>query len=265
MDIRSVSFENGGDAIITDTLRKCTNLTSVTLHECFLHDTHMVQIVEAIRGHHALRDIQLSSNCIGLRGCQAIGTLLQGPNCQLHSLDLSGNLLTVVDTSVSIYAYAAVPFPRVEEIFITSLCNKSSINSTYYSNHILTNLKLPGGPEDPEDPSLTGLTLSSLLKLNKGRNKSHVAIRKILEFQPNIFSDMQPFFADWILDDEQSLKALPYVIDVLNKAKAARAWSMIGQHQNIKRKKLSAIYEFARTMPLMFVTDINVTYIVQVH
>lgn len=250
LDIQHVSIiENGADTLIIDTLKNCTNLMSIALHHCLIHEEQMVQIVEVISGHHALRYLQLNANGIGLRSCQAIGALLRGPNCQLHSLDLSGNPLTR-DRSDTY-----VPFSSIGDIFITTLCDKSSINNTYLSNHMIIKLDLL-------DVYQRGDTLTSLLTMNKGRNKSHVAIRKILEHHPNIFSNMQPFFADWILDDEQSLKALPYVIDWLNKA--AKAWSMIGQHQNIKRKKLSAIYEFARTMPLLFVTDINVTYIVQV-
>ena len=99
--------------------------------------------------------------------------------------------------------------------------------------------------------------------MNMGRNKSHVAIRKILEHHPNILADMNPFFADWIFDDEQSLKALPHVINWLNKA--AKAVKSPGHYyKNIQQKKLSAIYQFARAMPLMFVTNIDVKYIVQV-
>ena len=253
------------DALIIDTLRNCTNLMSIAIQHCYIHDTHMVQIVEAISGHHALRDLQLNSNYIGVRGCQAISTLLQEPSFNLRSLDLSENLLSVVDTSVSLQSQVHVPFSNVEEIFIKSLCDKSSINSTYLSNHAITNLILP----DFDDPTIYRHTLTSLLRMNMGRNKSHVAIRKILENHSNILADMNPFFADWIFDDEQSLKALPHVINWLNEAAEALLplYSPTGkiskQYSNIKRKKLSAIYQFARAMPLMFVTNIDVIYIVQ--
>lgn len=218
----------------------------------------MVQIVEVISGNQ-LRYLQLNENGIGLRSCQAIGALLQDPNCNLRSLDLSGNALTA-DRGVGFGDDTYVPFSIIEDIFIASLCDKSSINRTYLSNHMLTNLDLL-------DVYQRGDTLTSLLRMNKSSNKSHVAIRKILKFQPNVFRNMQPFFADWISDDEQSLKALPYVIDWLNKAARITAQpspDMIYQFKNIKLKKLSAIYEFAHTMLVMFVTDINVIYIVQV-
>jgi len=261
LDIQHVSIiENGAVALFVDTLRNCTNLMSIAIQHCYIHEEQMVQIVEVISGHHVLRDLQLNANAIGLRGCQAIGTLLQDPNCNLRSLDLSGNAITA-DRGVGFGDDTYVPFSIIEDIFITSLCDKSSINRTYLSNHMLTNLDLL-------DVYQRGDTLTSLLRMNKSSNKSHVAIRKILKFQPNVFSDMQPFFADWISDDdEQSLKALPYIIDWLNKAARITAQSspdMIYQYKNIKLKKLSAIYEFARTMPVMFVTDIDVTYIVQV-
>ena len=249
LDIRNVSFENGGDATITDTLSNCTNLTSIKIHRCLLRDKHVVRIVEAIRGHHALKDLRLDSNIIGLYGYHCIGTLLQDPNCHLRSLDLSTPYTFVLE------------FSRIQEIFIRALCNKSSINSTYLSSHTLAILKLPNGPDN--------LILSSLLRMNEGRNKSYIAIRKILEHHPNILADMQPFFADWILDDEQSLKALPLVIDWLNEAVKALLLlqsprgKQSKHYSNIERKKLSAIYQFARAMPLMFVTNIDVTYIVQ--
>ena len=259
LDIQHASIvENGAVALIVDTLRNCTNLMSIAIQHCYIHEEQMVQIVEVISGNQ-LRYLQLNENGIGLRSCQAIGALLQDPNCNLRSLDLSGNALTA-DRGVGFGDDTYVPFSIIEDIFIASLCDKSSINRTYLSNHMLTNLDLL-------DVYQRGDTLTSLLRMNKSSNKSHVAIRKILKFQPNVFRNMQPFFADWISDDEQSLKALPYVIDWLNKAARITAQpspDMIYQFKNIKLKKLSAIYEFAHTMLVMFVTDINVIYIVQV-
>ena len=56
--------------------------------------------------------------------------------------------------------------------------------------------------------------------MNRDANKRHVAIRKILRYHPNI--DMEPFF-EWDLEEEeegeQTLKALPFVIDWFERAK----------------------------------------------
>ena len=71
----------------------------------------------------------------------------------------------------------------VDNDFSSVLCNTSSINSIYSSNHTLEALTLPR--------NIALRTLKLLLNWNKGtNNKSHVAIRKILKCHPNI--DMEP-------------------------------------------------------------------------
>ena len=75
-------------------------------------------------------------------------------------------------------------------------------------------------------------------------------MKKILKHHPNI--DMEPHF-DWDADeDEQNLKALPYVIAWFDKARAAVA-DDDDESYNIEEKKLSAIFQFAKSMPLLFV------------
>ena len=104
-------------------------------------------------------------------------------------------------------------------------------------------------------------TLATVLDLNKGTNKSHVAIKKILKYHPNI--DMEPLF-EWDADGEQSLKALPYVIDWFKRAKEAVAdEDMLADNEDeddedddydycVDERKLSAIFQFAKAMPLFF-------------
>ena len=103
----------------------------------------------------------------------------------------------------------------------------------------------------PHERSFTGTNLASLLQLNMGPNKSHVAIKKILKYHPNI--DMEPLF-DWDMEggDERNLKALPYVIAWFEKAEEAVADEEESSY-NIEGRKLSAIYQFAQAMPLLFV------------
>ena len=96
------------------------------------------------------------------------------------------------------------------------------------------------------------------------RNKSYVAVKKILKYN-NL--DMAQLY-DWDSEDEYSLKALPFVINWFEKAREAvrppqtRKERRIeshpekedpGRRYNIDERKLSAIYQFARDMPLMFV------------
>ena len=76
---------------------------------------------------------------------------------------------------------------------------------------------------------------------------------------------MGPLFV-WDLEEEQTLKALPYVIDWFMKAEVAVADEDIStdddsilfsddegdEDYRIEEKKLSAILQFAKAMPLLF-------------
>ena len=92
-------------------------------------------------------------------------------------------------------------------------------------------------------PGLEIGQLESLLELNRNTNK------------PNI--DMEPLF-EWGVeeDGEQTLKALPYVIDWFKKADEVIAdvspYQRLVDGHNVDRKRLNAINQFARAMPLLF-------------
>ena len=76
-----------------------------------------------------------------------------------------------------------------------------------------------------------------------------MAIRKILHYHPNI--DMEPMF-EWDAEGDQTLKALPYVVDWFDRAGVA-VTDVRGERNNVEERKLSAMFQFALTMPLLFV------------
>ena len=96
-----------------------------------------------------------------------------------------------------------------------------------------------------------------------------MTIKKILKYHPNI--DMGPFF-EWGRDaeGEQTLKALPYVIDWFDRAEEdvadeeedSRSSSDESNNEedeyNTEERKLSAIFQFAKSMPLLFVRTSNI-------
>ena len=124
----------------------------------------------------------------------------------------------------------------VEDAFDNLLENKSSINSTYASNHT------------PEQYGLPWVSLGMMDNCHP--NKSHVAIKKILNCHPNI--DMRPMF-NWDSEGERNLKALPYVISRFAKAEEAVSDDNGGDNYHMHSRKLSAIYQFARAMPLLVI------------
>ena len=256
--IQSAVLNNGGCNVITETLRWCTNLKSINLALNSIIDEQLLPIVDAIRGgcDTSLENLHFSFNRIGNAGCHALVTLLDHTNFNLQSLDLESNQIgnegaTAIanslfnNTKIQTLDLQINPFdPSAVGIFCTVLCNTSSVNDTYHSNHTLGTLHL-----SDEQKGQYADHLASLLDLNTYTNKSHVAIKKILKCHPNI--DMEPLF-EWDAEGEQTLKALPFVIDWFERAEEAVAGVEEREDYHVEEKKLSAIFQFAKAMPLFF-------------
>ena len=65
---------------------------------------------------------------------------------------------------------------------------------------------------------------------------------------------MEPFF-EWNMegDSQRDLKALPYVVAWYDRAQEAVADTEECESYNIDARKLTAMYQFAQAMPLLFV------------
>ena len=251
--IIEANLQSGGDRVIGDTLRSCRNLQKVCLNFCNITDEQLLPIVDAVRGHgiSMLEELYLYENNIGNAGCEAIATVLIDPNCKIQHLSLGRNAIdnegaTTIANSLTnnnklqqLYLHNNPIDQSAQDVFSRVLGNVSNINSLYASNHTLENLVF-----DQE----RGQQLESLLELNTHTNKSHVAFKKILKYQPNI--DMEPLF-EWDAEGEQTLKALPYVIDWFERARVAIR-NDVEEEYNIEERKLSSIVQFAKAMPLLF-------------
>ena len=266
LSIHNADLQNGGDRLVATTLRRCSNLKHIDLYRSNITDEQLWPMVDAIRGHRSLKVLNFCGNRIGNTGCGLLSRLLQNSNCNLHTLILDDNSIgndgaaalansLSNNTKLKKLSLSGNPFDlSVKDIFDKLLCNTSSINNIHSSNHTLTKLVL----ELFELPSRINQRLESLLQLNKGANKSHVAIKKILKYHPNI--DMEPLF-EWNMEGngERDLKALPYVVAWFERAGEAVADDEGGEESfNIGERKLSAIYQFAQSMPLLFVPSANI-------
>ena len=168
-----------------------------------------------------LQTLVLNFNEIGTEGVIAIANGLSN-NSKLKKLELK--FILGFDESVC------------APLFSKLLCNKSTINDTYSSNHTLQDLSISGS--------------EVLLKLNEGTNKRHVAMKKILLYHSDI--DMKSLYG-WDKECEKSLKSLPYVVDWFGRVKEVAGETGSGIVEDTSPRKLSAIFQFARDMPLMFV------------
>jgi len=276
LKIESAGLDNGGDRVITTTLLACTNLRSITIKSCGITDEQLVPVVEAMRGIHSLEELDLNDNIISDNGCVVLSTTLLGdPSSELHSLYLQDNVIDaegahIIANSLAgnnkllVLFLAGNAFEEmdtsVHTAFSEALCNTSSINSIMFSsNHTLQNLGLTErGRYDPcgfpnFDEGLMGRLDDFLLWNRATTNKRSAAIKKVVNLYPTI--DMEPLY-DWDINGEWTLKSLPYVIDWFDRALVAVGDWSISVHEDdheLPEKKLSAIYEFAKAMPLLFV------------
>ena len=260
--------------ILATTLRRCTNLKTIKLLycDCGISDQYLLPIIEAMSEHYSLEDITLSTNEIGRTGCTALSTLLGGPNCNVQFLSLHNNSIDS-DCAISIaeslltnrslrkLILSGNPIPNLNDgdlcAFSKVVCNTSSINQSYLSNHTLENVNFGNTALWEQQQLIDWKRLNSLLELNKGTNKGHVAIKKILLHHPDF--DIEQFY-QWDSEGERSLKALPHLIDWFGRAKEAvladdEARGGAVNMNQVENRKLTALYQFARDMPLLVARD----------
>ena len=249
---------------LVESLRGFTNLKEITCINSNISDVQLLPIVEAIRGHGLLDSLILMKNSIGNTGCEALATLHNVAKLNLFDNNIGNEGIIAIVNSLPVNNYlqnlviGANQFDQLSVIdtFCTSLCSTSSINAIYSSNHTLESITF--------DRFLGG-KLAKLLELNETRNKRHVAIKKILLYSPDI--DMEPLFDLNVEEDdsEQDLKALPHIISWFETAAVAiesdDSLSDISipdesdesHDYNLEGRNLSAIYQFATAMPMLFV------------
>jgi len=264
-------LQYGGNHVLALTLKSCSNLTFISLKENDIGDEQLLALIDALRGNQSLESLDLEGNRIGDAGCETISTLLlTSPHSNLKVLGLKNNYIgndgaTSIANSLAnnyrlrrIYVrHNPMNINVVEDAYSTLLCNTSSINQTYSSNHTLERL-VGLSPSNNLDNHL-----HYLLEMNRDTNKSYVAIRKILKYHPKI--DMEPFFG-WDAEGEWTLKGLPYVLAWFEKAREADqgydddtdSEDREVPHSNVEKRKLLAIYEFAKAMPLQFVASFSI-------
>jgi len=238
--------KNGCITLATLLKCSCTELKTLNLTNNEIDDEGIDALVPALENCIHLGILKLDDNTsISLRGWQQLASVLEAPDSSLTTLSIEEN--NVDDEVVAIFTSAlssnfTLGTLRIGEIstsrhrwsaFSKLLCDTSSINATYLSNHTLHYL----GPIQNEDP------IKALLDLNQRYdNEKEVAMIKILQHHNNF--DMMPFF-------EWEFKVLPLVINWFEKASSITMPR--GFEPNIGPRKLSSVYQFVRGMPLLYV------------
>ena len=165
----------------------------------------------------------------------ALSTILQRPTSHLMELILQGNV-TMEDNILIGFANSIVGNSRLETLYLENyqsratyigvnvliqvLCNASSIESIYTSNHTLKNI---GG-------RIGDFDLSPYLDLNKLESKEAVVRQKIIQYYfMNGYKNKEEFL-------DMELNMIPHVI----------AWMGMDDFG------LSLLYNFTHSMPSLF-------------
>ena len=179
-----------------------------------LDDEDVTYLASSLSNNCVLSSLTLCCNG-GVTAWRAFSVVLQNPNSALEKIDLGYSSIGN-DILVS-FANSLVHNNKLKELFLdfsvegvpitewdaltNVLCNKSSINATFSSNHTL---------QCVVDPDITGEArlppdLVTLLQLNRESAPTEAARRKVLKVHFSTNFNMQPF-------NNMDLKVLPHAI-----------------------------------------------------
>ena len=216
------------------------------------------RLVAAMTNNTALEVLDLSQNTsITAKGLSSLSSLLQSEKCCLRELVLH-NMHIGDDGAVALaealvgnkslkcltFYESSTPSGHVKATGMTTagwsaftrlLCDKSSINNTYLSNHTLERCNTA------YDDRMTSSDFGYYLSVNK--KQQYAAMYKILENHSDF--DMKPLF-QW------QLKFLPLMVAWFKTARA-RCPYWRESVDGFQRREFSAILQFVRGLPLLTV------------
>ncbi|KAL7544242.1 hypothetical protein ACHAWF_007615 [Thalassiosira exigua] len=211
-----------------------------------LDDEGIEILVHGLHHNVKLQEIALNGRSITTRGWQTFLSLLQNHNFNLEELHLksvnfddqmallfaralsTNNTLRKLNFFFSVHwnhdsrAFRDLSVAGWEDMS-QLLCDTSSINKTFLSNHVLQSLGTMH--------HITPERVCYLLNLNRNPDKKHVAIRKILLSHPDF--DLSPL-CKW------GLKMLPLFADWFDRAAG------YDEELDLERRKFSEIFKFVR-------------------
>lgn len=230
-------------------IKGCTSLRSLAIQGVNalktikgIQEEALGYLVEAIHGHPRLRVLKLDRNEIGWNSIALLAALLEGRDSKLDALSLQGNAITTAEamfiagslagnnTLVTLDLAGNRIFEAGIKAFLKLLCDDSTIEKTYLSNHTLQSLGSPRRREQRRPAVLTGL-----LALNKFTRKSYVAQQKIMGVHMNGNFGMKPFA-------EMNVAVLPHLLSWTN-PKALVRKKLDGIRQ------LSVLHQIVKNMP----------------
>eukprot|EP00984_Skeletonema_dohrnii_P019941 scaffold9636_cov76-Skeletonema_dohrnii-CCMP3373.AAC.2 len=256
LQLDSINICEEGGKLLGDALSVNTSLVTLLLrcggNDVCIGDDGLKALAAGLSRNSHLKILDLSGNtAITATGLHSLNSYFQSPSCALETLTLYR--IDIGDEGA--YALAdtlgqnkSVKSLRFDERGITSkgwdaflklLCDSSSPNSIYLSNHTLR----ISGLRYTQARSAIRSSILGWLKMNKDCQTSNLAAKaKIMHFFPDL--DMVPLF-QW------KLKFLPLVKSWFDTVTSNDKFAA-----NVSRnRELSAIYKFVRGLPLLVAND----------
>ena len=250
LDLVSMEIDRNECTALATLLRKTTKqLQILDLYGNNVDNDGIEVLTHGISGSQLVKLVLSCDRSITIRGWKTLSTLLQMPDSNLEEIDLSLNntsneaILAFANSLKGNCKLKMLDLSYCNDIteggwapFSKLLCDPSSINKTYLSNHTL---------EDLGATHLMPFVVQSYLILNRNNeDKGQVAMIKILQHHSHF--NVQPFF-------EWEFRVLPLMITWLEKASTCT--SIFGEE--IKRTKLSITYDFVREFPMLYIEPVT--------
>ncbi len=263
LEIYGISIDNGKAMALPPELASLHSLKKLKLRNS-IDDDALQRVVAAIANNTAVEVLDLSQNTsITAKGLSSLSSLLQSEKCCLRQLFLHD--MHIGDEGAEILAEALVGNKSLKclefcdlyyrsarertgitgtgwSAFTRLLCDTSSINKTYLSNHTLERC-------DTAYAARTAFPeFDYYLSVNK--NQQYAAMYKILKNYPDF--DMKPLLL-W------QLKFLPLMVAWFKVSRTRWRswhcwWGTWGESiSSLQRRELSATYQFVRGLPLLTV------------
>ena len=234
-----------------------SSLRSLDLSSNAINDEALGVFVEGIENFVNLERLNLlHNNLITSSGLAVFAPIFHRKSCSLKEIDLHPT--NIDDSEAKAFAEGLVGNGSLERLlfgytnltavgwsaFSTLLCDTSSVNNTYLSNHSLKEIGsryLVSNRVRDRFPS----SFERYLKLNR-QNEYDVPICKILMSHSDL--DMTPFL-QW------KLKILPFVLAWFERAQSCCAY-LEESIASFKRRELSAMYQFIHGLPLLVASSV---------
>jgi hypothetical protein len=212
----------GWRALFTVLSHPMCSLKLLCLNDTNMDDQGVTYLGDALAGNKTLSWLSLSTNKgVTTEGWRGFSNCLRSTNCALRKLYIEWCNIDAISAGIFFTALTGNSNSRLQELHMTNsrsdlvavadmdwnllsclLCDKSSIDSTYSSNHTLHTVIMGDGDIDPIPRDIM-----SILELNTRYDKSSVWRTKILKYNSSRSgSDFRPFA-------EMSETVLPIAIE----------------------------------------------------